>query len=69
MGWLTDLLVALLGLFLVLDGVAHLTHYRYGETFSAFCWHLEDRWPWMRAVFGVLIAVLWLHIVLHRTKT
>lgn len=62
MGWLTDLLVALLGLFLVLDGVAHVTRYKYGETFSALCWYLEHKYPWMHIVLGLLIVVLFTHI-------
>jgi len=61
-GWLTDLVVAVLGLFLVLDGVAHLSRYRYGETFSALIWYCEHRWPWVHLIVGVLLVVLFTHL-------
>lgn len=63
MGWMTDLLVALLGLFLALDGVAHLLHYRYGETFSALVWHLESGHPLVRALVGAACLTLFTHLV------
>lgn len=62
-GWLTAITILLLALFGVVDAEAHFTHYKYGETFSAFCWWLIRTFPAMRVVFGAAIMVLFTHIL------
>ena len=78
-GPLTWITVALLGVALwclvgfgIADGIAHLTHYRYGETFSALTWWLEERHPLLKgAVAAACLAgaagfvALFCHLVLR----
>lgn len=60
MGPLTWTCVVLLGAFGTVDLAAKLSGYRYGETFSAL---IRAR-RWTRASAGVVLAVLFLHLVL-----
>ena len=62
MGPLTATLIGLLALFAGGDAAAHFTHYRYGETFSAFVWWLERRFPIFHLLIGLLLAVLFTHL-------
>ena len=62
-GPLTALTIVLLAVFGVVDAGAHFTKYKYGETFSAFCWWLIQKIPAMRVVFGAASAVLFTHIL------
>jgi hypothetical protein len=62
-GPLTAVLIGLLGLFLGLDGVAHLTHYAYGETFSAWVWSLP---LWIKPLIGLAVAVLFTHLMFRK---
>lgn len=49
--------------FWIFDAVAHFTHYRYGETASAWIWHEEHRFPVLRPVIGAALIVLFSHLL------
>lgn len=65
MGPMTYALVGLLATFLGLDGVAHFTKYKYGETFSALVWATEKKYPPTRVGFAIATLILFTHLVFH----
>jgi hypothetical protein len=64
-GPLTYTLVALLAVFGVGDLIAKLTHYKFGETFSALDKHLENKHWWLTAINAAILVALFLHLVLQ----
>lgn len=52
----------MLALFGAGDLVAHFTHYKYGETFSAAVWWVEKKFWVFHLVVGVILVVLFTHL-------
>jgi hypothetical protein len=65
-GPLTAVTVVLLGLFGVVDYVAHATGYTHGATFSALVWHLSaESWLFRVGTAGAIV-VLFVHLIFRK---
>jgi hypothetical protein len=65
MGPLTYFLIGLLAAFGVADVIAHVTKYRYGETFSKWDIDLERKHTWFKILNVAVLAVLIAHLAFN----